>query len=240
MGIPFPKLTFEKAVHILEEVIDRPYEKLFHVITVNPEIVMSSQHDKRLRAIVDEAGLITADGIGIVKISQVKGNGLPERVTGYDMMMRLLETGNRKGWSFYLLGCDEETSVKAAETIRERYPNVRIAGRRNGFFKPEDDEAIVRDIQAARPDVLLVALGAPKAEEWIYRYKAELPAKLAMGIGGSLDVLAGKVKRAPVFWQKANLEWLYRLLNQPSRWRRQLVLPKFAVRALLYKEEKER
>ncbi|WP_438448648.1 WecB/TagA/CpsF family glycosyltransferase [Gorillibacterium sp. sgz5001074] len=233
LGIPFPKLTLKETVDLLTDVIDRDEDRVFHVVTVNPEIVMACGEDRELRSIVDEAGHLTADGIGIVIASGWNGNRLPERVTGFDLMISLLELGGKKGWSFYLLGADPETNEKAAATILERYPGVTIAGRQHGFFKPEEEPRIVADIEAADPDILLVALGVPKAERWIYQHKPQLKTRLAMGVGGSLDVVAGKVKRAPVFWQKIHLEWLYRLMRQPSRWRRQLVLPRFAVRAWL-------
>jgi N-acetylglucosaminyldiphosphoundecaprenol N-acetyl-beta-D-mannosaminyltransferase len=233
LGIPIPKLTLQQAVDLLAEQIGQASDKVYHVITVNPEIVMACREDQGLRQIVDDAGLLTADGIGIVIASGWNGDRLPERVTGFDMMMTLLERGDRQGWSFYLLGADPETNEKAAENIAARYPGVRVAGRQHGFFKPEEEPAILEDIAAANPDVLLVALGVPKAERWIHRYKDRLKTRVAMGVGGSLDVVAGKVKRAPVFWQKIHLEWLYRLMRQPSRWRRQLVLPRFAIRAWL-------
>lgn len=238
MGIPFPKLTMDQTLTKLSEVVEQDRSSLFHVITGNPEIVIRCQHDTELRSIVDEAGLITADGIGIVLVSRVKGGHLPERVTGCDLLIQLLETGNRnrKNWSFYMLGADEETSLKAAEAIARTYPNVTIAGRHHGYFGPEEDEKIVEDIRRAAPDFLIVALGAPAAELWIHKYRSRLNAKIAVGVGGSLDIIGGKVKRAPKVWQNMHAEWLFRLINQPSRWRRQLILPRFAIRALLYRD----
>jgi N-acetylglucosaminyldiphosphoundecaprenol N-acetyl-beta-D-mannosaminyltransferase len=240
MGIDFPKITLAQTMNLLSNVIQQTHPELFQVITVNPEIVMACQHDKQLRTILDDAGLITADGIGIVLASRWNGNGshLPERVTGYDIMIKLLESGNLKGWSFYLLGADEETSRRASEVISQLYPNVKIVGRHHGFFSQDDEPSIISDIQKNQPDVLIAALGAPFAERWIYKHKTKLKVKVAIGVGGSLDIVSGKVKRAPVFWQRLNLEWLHRLMMRPStRWRRQLVLPRFAVRALLYKRK---
>jgi N-acetylglucosaminyldiphosphoundecaprenol N-acetyl-beta-D-mannosaminyltransferase len=116
------------------------------------------------------------------------------------------------------------------------YPNVSVLGRHHGFFEQKDEVQMIDEIAALRPDVLVVALGAPKAEFWIHKYKNKLNARVAIGVGGSLDIIAGTVKRAPLIWQKLNAEWLYRLINQPSRWRRQLILPRFAMKALLFKE----
>ncbi|UVI29472.1 WecB/TagA/CpsF family glycosyltransferase [Paenibacillus spongiae] len=236
MGIPFPKITMDQSVQILSEVVEKANKELFHVVTGNPEIVMSCQHDKQLRSIVDEAGLVTADGIGIVMVSRLRGGDLPERVTGCDLLYKLLETGNRKRWSFYFLGADELTSQRCAEVIRSDYPNLTIAGRHNGYFNEAEEGRIIEEIRSAAPDFLIVALGAPYAERWIYKHKDILNAKIAMGVGGSLDIIAGTVKRAPKAWQKYHVEWLFRLINQPSRWKRQLILPRFAVKALLYRE----
>ncbi|MGZ9586013.1 WecB/TagA/CpsF family glycosyltransferase [Paenibacillus marinisediminis] len=238
MGIPFPKMTLDQTLQRVSEVIDQDRSDLFHVVTVNPEIVMSCQKDQHLRSIVDEAGLITADGIGIVMVSHIKGGNLPERVTGCDLLIKMLEVGNEKGWSFYLLGADEETSRKASMAIAQKYPNVSLLGRHHGFFRQEEESGIVEEIRSLEPDVLVVALGAPYAERWIHKYKLSLHSKMAIGVGGSLDIIAGKVKRAPLIWQRMHLEWLHRLIHQPSRWRRQLILPRFAIRAILYKEKK--
>ncbi|GFZ89020.1 N-acetylmannosaminyltransferase [Paenibacillus marchantiophytorum] len=238
MGIPVPKITMQNTVDLIDQVITVKQAELFHVVTLNPEITMSCQHDTRLRAVIDEAGHLTADGAGIVMVSRLKGNPLPERVTGCDLLIHLLERGTQRNWSVYLLGADERTSEKAQEVISKKYPNVSVVGRQHGFFEQKDEPRIVAEIAALSPDILVVALGAPKAEFWIHKYKNTLNAKVAMGVGGSLDVIAGTVKRAPAIWQKLNIEWLYRLINQPSRWRRQLILPRFAVRALLFKERK--
>lgn len=242
MGIPVPKITMTETVHIISNVIHTEgmeNQQLFHVVTLNPEITMACQQDKNLRAIIGDAGLLTADGIGIVMVSRLKGNPLPERVTGCDLLFNLLSEGNQRKWSFYLLGAEEAVSKRAAEVIQESYPHVHIVGRHHGFFHSEDEAKIVNDIAAVKPDVLIVALGAPYAERWIHKYKHQLHSRVAIGVGGSLDIVAGKVKRVPAVWQKLNLEWLHRLLNQPSRWKRQLILPRFAVKAVLYKENKE-
>lgn len=238
MGIPFPNLTMEQTVTILGDVVAQRSTELFHVITGNPEIVMSCQKNQTLRAIVDQAGLVTADGTGIVMVSRFRGGQLTERVTGCDLLFRLLEEGNRKQWSFYLLGAEEKVSQRAVEVIEENYPGVTVSGRHHGFFSTDEEEHIVEEIRNAQPDFLIVALGAPNAEHWIDKHRHLLNARVAIGVGGSLDIVAGKTKRAPALWQKLNLEWLYRLLSQPSRWRRQLILPRFAVRAMLFREQK--
>ncbi|MFE5320341.1 WecB/TagA/CpsF family glycosyltransferase [Paenibacillus sp. NPDC056579] len=230
MGVSFSTLNLTETLEHLTAQADRKEGEgeLFHLITANPEIVMTSRQDAQLKQIMDAAGLVTPDGIGIVMAAKWKGTPLRERVTGFDILTGMLEIGSRKGYSFYFLGADEETSRKSVETIMARYPGVRIAGRQNGFFDKKDEDRIVREIGSAKPDFLIVAMGAPYSEKWINKYRTVLNAKITFGVGGSLDVIAGKVKRAPVVWQKLHVEWLYRLLSNPSRWRRQLVLPKFA------------
>lgn len=231
LGVTFSKLTMEETLGKIADAAEtdsRPQP--YHVITANPEIVMGANQHSELKRITDDADLITPDGIGIVMASRWKGEPVAERVAGYDLLLKLLERGNQKGWSFFFLGSSEEVNQIATDRIRERYPNIRIVGRHHGFFKDHEQE-LVEEINQARPQFLIVALGAPRQEQWIYLHKRQLKANVAIGVGGCLDVIAGKVKRAPVFWQKLNLEWLYRLLSQPSRWKRQLALPHFAIKA---------
>lgn len=194
---------------------------------------MKYQQDEELRQIVNSADLVTPDGIGIVMAAKWNGTPIRERVTGYDLLLALLEQGNETGLSLYFLGSDEETNKTAVERIALNYPNLRIAGRHHGFFDEQEERGILQEIERTRPDMLIVALGAPKAEKWINRNKEALGAKAAIGVGGSLDVIAGKVKATPELWKRVNLEWLHRLLTQPSRWRRQLILPVFACKAFL-------
>ncbi|MEK8128196.1 WecB/TagA/CpsF family glycosyltransferase [Paenibacillus filicis] len=240
LGIPFSKLTLDQTTHRLAGHIAGPSSGLFHLITANPEITIASQSDELLRQIVSEADLITPDGIGIVLASRRQGEPVPERVTGYDLLLRLLDQGNRLGWSFYFLGTDEETNARAAGRIAELYPKVSIAGRHHGFFGAEEESGILAEIRQVQPDILIVAMGAPYSDKWIYKHKAELASvRVVFGVGGSLDVIAGKVKPTPAIWKRLNLEWLHRLLTVPaakgqkSRWRRQSALPKFVYRAIL-------
>jgi N-acetylglucosaminyldiphosphoundecaprenol N-acetyl-beta-D-mannosaminyltransferase len=232
LGVPFSKLTMDETVALLAKQVEADSTTPFHVITANPEIVISAEKDPVVKAAAREAGLITPDGIGVVMASRWKQEPVSERVAGYDLLLGLLNEGNRKKWSFYFLGSDEETNEQAADIISRKYPNIVIAGRHDGYFRDKESD-VIADIGQVKPDVLVVALGAPRQEKWIYEHKQKLQAKVILGVGGSLDVIAGKVKRAPVFWQKLNLEWMYRLLSQPTRWRRQLALPEFAVKAYI-------
>ncbi|MCM3626157.1 WecB/TagA/CpsF family glycosyltransferase [Paenibacillus glycanilyticus] len=242
LGVPFSKLTLNETTQLLNDHIGKERPKMFHLITANPEITIAHETDELLQVIMKEADLITPDGVGIVMASKRKRDPISERVTGFDLLLRLLDSGNVKGWSFYFLGTDEETNQKAVDEIRKLYPNVVVAGRHNGFFSQDIETNILREIQHSKPDVLIIAMGAPYTDKWIYKNKHKLDGvKVVFGVGGSLDVLAGKVKTTPPIWKELNLEWLHRLLTVPvakgqkSRWRRQSALPKFFYRAIIKK-----
>lgn len=242
LGVPFSKLTLEGTVALLAEHVGRAQTGLFHLITANPEITLASQSDERLREIICSADLIVPDGIGIVMAARRQGNPIPERVTGYDLLLSLLAAGNERGWSFYFLGTDEVTSGQAVEKISQRYPQVKIAGRHHGFFSPAEEPGIIAAIRQAKPDVLILAMGAPYSDKWLHKHKAAFGGvKVVFGVGGSLDVISGKIKPAPAVWKKLNLEWAHRLLFSPvakgqkSRWRRQSALPKFVYRTMIRK-----
>ncbi len=242
LGVPFSRMTLDGTVGCLAEQINKETSGLFHLITANPEITLASQSDPLLQEIIRSADLVVPDGIGIVLAAKRKGEPVPERVTGYDLLLRLLAQGNEQGWSFYFLGTDERTSVQAAEQIVRSYPQVKLAGRHHGFFSAEDEPGIIADIWKSKPDVLILAMGAPYSDKWLHKHRRELEGvKLAFGVGGSLDVISGKVKPAPAIWKKLNLEWAHRLLfapvakGQKSRWRRQAALPKFVYRTMIRK-----
>jgi N-acetylglucosaminyldiphosphoundecaprenol N-acetyl-beta-D-mannosaminyltransferase len=201
------------------------------VVTANPEYVMIARQDRELASILRAADLITPDGIGTVIAGRLFGANLEGRVTGADMLPRLLEICNQESYRVYALGSKPEANQRALERFAEEYPHAHFAGR-DGYFREEDVPGILAEIKQFRPHLLLVGLGMGKQDTFIARYKEELGVPVSIAIGGSLDVFAGTVKRAPLIWQKMHLEWLYRLLKQPSRWRRQLVLPQFALLVL--------
>jgi len=233
LGINFSKLNLKETVKLIDTKVSEDNNKIFHLITVNPEIAVQIQDDPELKKISLEADIITPDGVGIVFASRLKRNPVQERVTGYDLFLECLEVGNQKGWSFYLLGSDEEVNSKAAEYIIKNYSNIKIAGRHNGYFKNEEEDKIVQDINDSKPDILIVALGSPLADKWIYKHKSELNTRVVFGVGGTLDVITGKVKPTPKIWKRFNLEWLHRRITQPSRKERQKKLKVFAYRAVV-------
>jgi N-acetylglucosaminyldiphosphoundecaprenol N-acetyl-beta-D-mannosaminyltransferase len=232
LGIEFSKRSLKETVEFIDEKLMENDDKTFHIITANPEIALDIERDTELKKISLDAGLITADGIGIILASKLKKNPLPERVTGYELLLGLLKLGNEKGLSFYFFGSSEEVNKIACENILRDYPNIKLVGRHNGYFKCDEELKIVEEIENTKPDFLIVALGAPFADKWIYKHKARLSSKITLGVGGSLDVISGKVKRAPILWQRLNLEWLFRLISNPTRLKRQMKLPVFAVKAI--------
>jgi N-acetylglucosaminyldiphosphoundecaprenol N-acetyl-beta-D-mannosaminyltransferase len=199
-------------------------------------MVMAALENPEFKQAMEGADLVVPDGAGVVWASRYVGEPVTERVAGFDLLHQLMETGELEGWTAYLLGTTQETIEAAAQKLQEKYPKVRIVGFRNGFFGAEEDMEVVEAIRSQSPDLLFVARALNNQETWIARYKQELGVPVMMGVGGSFDIIAGKMKRAPLFFQKLGLEWLYRLLMQPTRFKRMLVLPKFAVKVIREKE----
>lgn len=225
LGCKFDNVNMQEAVEKCKEFIKGSDGNL--IVTPNPEIVMRAREDEEFKNIINNAELVVPDGIGIVKAANILKTPLKERVAGYDLICNLLEDGKDGSISFYFFGSKPGFAEKAKQKLEEKYPNIKIVGTHTGYFNSEEEEEIVKEIRKLRPDVLLVGIGAPKQEKFINKYKNEDFFKIGIGCGGSIDVLAGEVKRAPKLFIKLHLEWFYRLLKQPSRFGRMMVLPKF-------------
>jgi len=203
------------------------------VVTLGVEMVMAAQRDAAFREVVNGAGLVTCDTIGLLLASRLRKGPLHERVTGVELVADLAERSASTGdVRLFLFGGAGDTAERAAVALRERFPGAQIAGTRNGYFDEGDSDAIAATIRASGANVLLAGLGFPKQEIWMSRHLAATGCGVGIGIGGSLDVYAGNVVRAPAVLSKAGLEWAYRLWREPRRWRRQLALPRFAFAAL--------
>jgi N-acetylglucosaminyldiphosphoundecaprenol N-acetyl-beta-D-mannosaminyltransferase len=202
------------------------------VATVNPEFVMHARHDDEFRRALDHAGLALPDGIGVVWALRRQGCTVPERVTGVDLVPRLAELCERRRYRLYLLGAGPGVAARAAERLASAHPQLEIVGAEPGSPLPRHDAATVAMVNEARPDVLLVAYGHPRQELWVARNRERLQAPVAVGVGGTFDILAGSVRRAPDPLRRAHLEWLWRLWLEPWRARRMAVLPVYAVRVL--------
>ncbi len=207
-------------------------DRLHKVYTPNSEIIMAAYKDEEFKAVLNDADLLTADGIGVVYASRILGKPISERAAGYDITCDVLDRIKGTSRSVFLFGGKPGVAELAEEKLKERYPGLIVAGTRNGYFTPDEEEGIVNEINESGAELLLVCLGAPKQELWINKHRDKLNAKVAMGVGGSLDVFAGTALRAPDFYCNHGLEWFYRLMKQPSRAGRMLALPKFALTVL--------
>lgn len=231
LGVMVHKVNVEQASdRIIEYISDSEGAK--SVFTPNSEIIMAAYRDPEFCNLLNSSDLLTADGIGVVYASKIVKNPIAERAAGYDIACRTLEKLAKLGGSLYLFGSKPGVAELAAANIESRYSGVKVVGMSDGYFDEVKEKAIIEDIKRTKPDLLFVCLGAPKQERWISAHKAELGAKVCMGIGGSLDVFAGTVKRAPEFYTKHGIEWLYRLMKQPSRFVRMLDLPRFGLKVL--------
>ena len=227
MGVTFDNVTLKEAVRKGTELAQGP--GFSYVVTPNPEIVNAARADESYREVLNGAGLVLPDGIGVIKAAKILGRPLKERVPGIDFASGLLAQMSRKGGRLFLLGARPGVAEQAAENLKASYPGLVICGTNDGYFK--EDAPVVEKIRAAKPDVAFVCLGFPRQERWMARFGPETGAHLMIGLGGALDVFSGNTKRAPKIWQKLNLEWAYRLVHEPSRIGRMAKLPLFLVDA---------
>jgi len=229
-GIHFSKMNMQDTIEHLTAAIlsGKPHQ----VITANPIMVMAALNDPSVMRVMKQADLVVPDGTGVVWAAKYVGQPVAERVTGFDLMHNLLHVGESYRWKVYLLGTAPDTVAEAARRLQAQYPSIDIVGYRDGYFKADQDAEVIAEIRKAAPDMLFVARGADTQEPWIGKYRNELGVPLVMGIGGTLDIIAGKLKRAPIIFQKLRLEWFYRLLKEPKRFFRMLALPQFVVKVI--------
>ncbi len=197
------------------------------VVTLGTEMVVQAQRDTAFREVVNACALSLCDTVGLLTVARRRGAKLRERVTGVELVQHLCDRAARDGVPVYFLGGAEGVAADAAAILEARFPGLRVAGTRNGFFTLEDEAVIVEAIRSSGAKLLFVGLGSPRQEFWLARNLGATGCGAGIGVGGSFDVLSGRVERAPVAWQRAGLEWLYRLLREPRRFRRQLALPYF-------------
>ncbi|SHO51455.1 WecB/TagA/CpsF family glycosyltransferase [Desulfopila aestuarii] len=220
--IPIKAMTMKQALDLIDTAI--AISSPLQIGVVNAAKVVNMHRNPDLGADVLSSDVIFADGASVVWASRLLGNPLPERVAGIDLMMGMLERGNHKGYRVYLLGATEEINSTVAERITTDFPGVIVSGRRNGYYLPEEEESIANDIAQSEPDILFVAITSPKKEQFLSKWSDTIHVPICHGVGGSFDVYAGKVKRAPLAWQRCGMEWLYRLVQEPRRmWKRYLV-----------------
>ena len=228
LGVDVDSITMQESIERIENFYNE--RKPVIIATANAEMLMRATHDDELKEILNAAALVVPDGAGTVWAAHHLGFDMPERVAGYDLAQELLKRAPVKNRRVYFFGSAPGVADKAKIKAEQLYPGIKIVGTRNGFFNRDDEKEIVNEIRSAKPDLLLVALGVPKQEKWLAKYKDVLNVPVSIGVGGTLDVMAGVMKRAPKWMQRAKLEWLFRAMLQPKRAGRLIALPKFVLK----------
>jgi len=228
-GVPLARVSLQEAVDLLE--LWLRWGRQAAIATPDTTALWRAQHDPELLEAYQQADLVTPDGIGLVWASRLLDTPLPGRVTGIDMVEELCRRAVARGYRLFLLGARPGVAAAAKTRLEERFPGLEIVGTHHGYF--DGDDEVIEEINAAKPDILLVGLGVPRQELWISKNRDRLKSTLLIGIGGALDVWSGRLSRAPRLWQQMGLEWFYRLLRQPWRVRRALTIPLFLLKVLL-------
>ncbi len=229
-GIPVNALTYQDAVDWVTESVATGRRSW--ILAINPEKIMKALSDEKLRRLLLQADLFIPDGIGVLWAGKVLGKRFPQRVTGVDFLSLLVKEAATRGWKIFLLGAPPGVSQEVAHDWELKYPSLQVAGHHHGYYKAEEEAQVVAKIRAAAPDLLFVAMGSPRQEQFIVNNRFVLGVPVCMGVGGSFDVLSGRKKRAPVWMQKTGLEWSYRIFLEPSRILRMSALPKFVILVL--------
>lgn len=227
LGINIAKVTYDQALENIAYYIEA--KKPVQIVTANAEIVYAASREQSLKEIVNNSAMVTADGIGIVHAARIKKDPVPQKVAGVELAEKLVALSGQKEWDIYFIGGAPGVAQKAKENLLALYPKARITGVQHGYFDSQAEGEIVKDILLKKPHILFVALGFPRQEEWIAKNKEKLQVPVSIGVGGSLDIFSGSKKRAPIWVQKAGIEFLYRFLQEPARFKRYLALPKFVL-----------
>lgn len=234
LGVPVDGITYAEWLDLIGRwVQDRTGGEPRHVCTVNPEFIMIAQDDRNFFNVLNRADLCIPDGVGLLLAARYLGHPLPERVTGSDGVPRIAERAAQEGWKLFFLGAAPGVADRAAEILMARYPGLKVVGTYSGSPAPYEEDELVEQVNASGADILFVAFGAPRQDLWIARNLPHLRVKMAMGVGGSFDFIAGIVPRAPQWMQRLGLEWLFRLIRQPWRIWRMMRLPRFLLAVLL-------
>jgi N-acetylglucosaminyldiphosphoundecaprenol N-acetyl-beta-D-mannosaminyltransferase len=234
LGVEIDNLSLQEVVGRINGLIEQRRPSL--IVTANPEIIMRARQDRGFADCLKAAEVVTADGIGLIIGAKLLGTPLKERVTGIDLITELFRESKNRKYRFYFVGAKPGIAEKAALNIKGKFPNVEIVGVQHGYF--QDDSTIISDIMEKKPDILLAALGMGRQESWVRDRVNATGVPVSIGVGGSFDVFAGEAKRAPQWMQQAGIEWLYRLIKQPSRFWRMLELPKFLIAVLFSRGSK--
>ena len=225
LGVPVDCVNMQQAVAAVDAMVagDQPQA----VIANNPEKIMKARRDSGLLCQLRETGLLIPDGIGVVIAARILGLARMERVPGSELMPAICELAANKGYRIYLFGADRDVNQRTREILLDRYPGLQVVGNHDGYVTDDEMQTVIDDINASNADILFIALGSPRQEKWIDEHLRSMKVKVCQGVGGTFDVIAGKVNRAPLIFRKMHLEWLYRLLSNPRRIHRQTALPRF-------------
>jgi N-acetylglucosaminyldiphosphoundecaprenol N-acetyl-beta-D-mannosaminyltransferase len=226
LEIPIDPLTQAEAVDWVARAVRQSRSN--QIVSINPERMMQARRDPSFAALLRQSDLSLADGIGVMWACRWMGQQLPERVTGVDFVRALAARGSQEGWRFFFLGAAPGVAEEAARLLAAQYPGFQVAGTFAGSPKSEQESLIAERIRSSKTDILFVAFGAGAEEFWIARNLEKTGVRVAMGVGGALDFISGRTRRAPKWMRERGLEWLHRLVREPWRWRRQLALPRFA------------
>lgn len=227
LGVGIDNLTLSEAVDKALSLISE--HRCAYMVTPNPEIVMAAWDDPKVSKAIENADLVIPDGVGVMQAARILGTPLREHMPGIDAATEIIKRLASRGGSVFLYGARPGVAEKAAERMKQRFPGLVICGTNDGYGN--DDGAVVSKINAAKPDFVMVCLGVPKQELWMAKHAAKLDAGLMAGLGGTIDVFSGQVKRAPLIWQKLKLEWLYRCFEEPKRFRKIKRIPQFIIKA---------
>jgi N-acetylglucosaminyldiphosphoundecaprenol N-acetyl-beta-D-mannosaminyltransferase len=236
LGYNFVNNNMDELMNELEIRISNSLKTF--IVTANPEILTYAHSNPNYERTLKKANYIIPDGAGIIMASKILGNPLQERLAGFDLMERLLQLSNHKNLSIYFLGTKPKLIKLAVENIKNKYPNINIAGYYHGYFKDDQNKKIIATIKRKNPDIILVGLGFPKQEEWISENSSNFNKGVFIGLGGCFNVWAGVAKRAPKIWRDLNMEWLYRVFKQPSRAKRIIAILLFSNRVIVNKFKK--
>lgn len=236
LGVSIDNINIEEAGKITKDLVDKSNKSCKMIVSPNVEFIMTAQKDEEFYRILQKADFATPDSIGVIIGGKLQKKPFKERIPGQAYFRKVLEVGEKEGWTFYLLGGKGDVPKLASENIKKLYPNIKIVGYHEGFFEDTSEEDIIKEINNLKPNVLFVAMGAPIQEKWIASHQAELKVDVAAGQGGTFDYEAGKIKRAPVIFQKLGIEWFWRLMMQPARIARMVVLPIYLLKIIFTKD----
>ena len=236
LGIDVDNINVDEAGEITKQLVESSNKSCKVIVAPNTEFIMMAQKDEEFYNILRGADLATPDSVGVVIGGKLQKKPLKQRIPGQMYFRKVLEVGEKEGWTFYLLGGKDDVPALAAENLKKIYPNIKIVGYHEGFFEKDSEEDVIAEINRLKPNVLFVAMGAPIQEKWIENHKHELKVDVAAGQGGTFDYEAGKIKRAPVIFQKLGIEWFWRLMLQPSRIFRMIVLPIYLMKIVFTKD----